>query len=146
MKRYRDDLADEIHDAAASIADEVRKENRKDAFEYASYKLSKKMCTFIQAIRRLGYMDGGLENAFHLVVGLGMHSFVKEPGMFGGYNLRDSDSLADALLVEPAKKPKAEVPKFEFSVQLKVIREQGAWLADRGISTFFPRGSKLLSS
>ena len=135
-----------MHNAAASIAGKIREKTRKDAFECASYQPSKEMCKFIPAIRRLGYMNGGLGDAFHLVVILGVYSFLKEPSMSGGYNLREWDNLADALLVELAEKAKQEIPNFNFSSQFKVIREESAWLTARGVPTFFPRELTLLSS
>jgi hypothetical protein len=146
VQRHQRELKTRIHDTHTKIEEEVKGWNQKGGFEYASYKLSRDMQPFVQSIRRLGYMEGGLRDAFDLVLYLGRWSCAQLSSIFGGYNLRPLDPLADGLLVELAKLIKEEDPNFDPTDVLTRLKEEVDSMEYHGIYTYFPRSCKWLSS
>jgi hypothetical protein len=146
VDRYRKKVEASISKAYEEVESEAKRWNRKDAFEFSSYKLSLRLKEYVQAVRRLGYMDGCTIQAFRLALLLGKSSYTRLPSIFGGYNYRPSDPLIDGLLVEMAKMVKKDDPKFDPTHMVSDMKGEIANLEERGIRTYFPRSYKLLSS
>lgn len=112
--------------------------------------LSRDLARFKPLIRRLGYMENGLELAFELLLFLGRQSniYTNPVQTHGTYqNNRKLDGPTDHLLLELAHRLEGDdvalrIPR-ELITEVKMLHEDVKYLAHFGIETYFPASSKL---
>jgi hypothetical protein len=146
VNQYHDELKADIHKTYAKVIKNVESFHDKAGFECSSYRLSNEMQDFVQAIRRLAYMEGGFRRALTLALFLGKLTYSQQTSVFGGYNYRPIDILSDGLIAELLKLSKQECPSFDGSNIISDMDSQIQYLDRRNIYTYMPRSFKLLSS
>jgi hypothetical protein len=146
VKQYHDELKANVRTTHDKVIREVESFEEKAGFECSSYKLSREMQDFAHAIRRLAYMEGGLQRAVTLDFALGKPTYSHLPSVFGGYTYRSIDLLTARLILEFAKLSKQECPGFDAEDIMLDINPQIQYLRHRNIYTYMPRSYKLPTS
>jgi len=146
VKQYHDELKANVQTTHDKVIREVESFEEKAGFECSSYKLSREMQGFAHAIRRLAYMEGGLQRAVTLDFALGKPTYSHLPSVFGGYTYRSIGLLTAGFILEFAKLSKQECPGFDAEDIMLDIHSQIQYFGHRNIYTYMPRSHKLQTS
>ncbi|PVH80571.1 hypothetical protein DL98DRAFT_187028 [Cadophora sp. DSE1049] len=107
--------------------------------------LSSEMTKFIPTVQRLSNMEGGQHLAFDLILYLGRQSYTEMAGRSSS-TYRESDQMADKLLLEIAKAIKENEEYFLPLDAIERLKNEIEYLAEYKITTYFSKSFALFSS